>query len=949
MAAQRPSNLRHEAYGIYALTDDNHVVEPVFRAQSADLSADFSTEPQMQLADEGFVQIKENTPVVTVSWSLNQTAKDIVGTPAADIVNAMQAQSLLANADSKGTDRMRTLALGDELIYHITGGLTHDTAAGAGEEVHPDGGLTTSSWDMLGNRTAVNVAFTDNGSATDNQGFQVTMPDYDRKQVIRHVYVRMLVSATGSNGTITANLYSDASNGDGLPEKKLATSRSKEIGVDITSTTGEWVEFVFDDDVYYDAGETVHVFLEPSGYSDTTESLSLVTYTVASGDGNGERYTGSVFSEVDTVAVLYTIGWEWIENDFDIYTSSSRVDSTSDDYDSHVCHQDSHVDILIPIRGQVDLARVQYFSKLVVTSLSWSFDVGGVATFDTTLEGDNECTFTESKKIIDAISVTASRAQATEVYAGSGGNGTIKLDSATPTGAATATISATITTTTIVDAATNFVTAGFEAGHIFRVSGSASNDGVYTIDTITSGGGTNDVITVQGSGLLVAEGPTAGVVVTALTDDDIEGHVAKAFTDVYVVCVNGEQIPQVDALTDLVDPCDRDRLQWFWDSTNDQLNFTDELLNELDVVRIVGDPATDPSWQGSYELTSNPGDQGALFKGELDIRMITNTTLPRVIEGLEVSDDSSSADDTEVITISAGTFYLKNTVTDELELWKLTEDTVYAVEGDSDNFFITLTMLDDAGTGTHALFIEEIADGSPGDITDNHLIIALVTVGTDDVTNVVDARECHRHRLSLIQTATYSADLARETIMELGNEKDVERSLNKPVSVTTDVSAKDSDSELAVLLHKFDQKTAKVTGAASTSNVYDAAKLSVTAVDTSVVSGDIIIARGSKAIVKSVDSTNNDYIVHAWFGDVPFDGAAFDIYDGKMTAEFLEDNIGIQTNLYTSKDRKESEKTIIIETIDSRATSESLSASVGGDGEFSFSLLSDNLRSFVVS
>ena len=80
------------------------------------------------------------------------------------------------------------------------------------------------------------------------------------------------------------------------------------------------------------------------------------------------------------------------------------------------------------------------------------------------------------------------------------------------------------------------------------------------------------------------------------------------------------------------------------------------------------------------------------------------------------------------------------------------------------------------------------------------LILAVVVKdGAADITSITDCREFHRNSLGLIQSASYSVDMSRELIFELGNKRAVARSLNKPVNVTVDFSAMDSDEELYTL------------------------------------------------------------------------------------------------------------------------------------------------------
>lgn len=185
--------------------------------------------------------------------------------------------------------------------------------------------------------------------------------------------------------------------------------------------------------------------------------------------------------------------------------------------------------------------------------------------------------------------------------------------------------------------------------------------------------------------------------------------------------------------------------------------------------------------------------------------------------------------------------------------------------------------------------------------------------------------------------------------MELGNHRDVERSLNKPVPVTADVTAKDTDEELYVLLHEVSTADLVTTSVADQSAIsYTDTTLTDTDNFTTTPSpGDIVVVRGVKGLVKS--STASVCTVYGWYGETPLDGVGYSIYKGILNSDRMSESLGIQVNLFTSEDREETDKNIIIETINARPVSQSLSVSVGGDGELSFSLNSDNVRALVVA
>ena len=77
---------------------------------------------------------------------------------------------------------------------------------------------------------------------------------------------------------------------------------------------------------------------------------------------------------------------------------------------------------------------------------------------------------------------------------------------------------------TIVGSGVSFVTQGFREGMEIVISGSASNNGTYTIASITGGGTT---ITVDSQDTLVAEGPVSCTMAT-LTDFTITGYTGNA-------------------------------------------------------------------------------------------------------------------------------------------------------------------------------------------------------------------------------------------------------------------------------------------------------------------------------------------------------------------------------------------------------------------------------------
>jgi len=438
------------------------------------------------------------------------------------------------------------------------------------------------------------------------------------------------------------------------------------------------------------------------------------------------------------------------------------------------------------------------------------------------------------------------------------------------------------------------------------------------------------------------------------------------FTEIFKVYINGEEVNEVDTAAELRKPCDSgEKPNWFHNTSDspDTVEFNPGSIRELDCVQFVGDPVSDPTWTGDYQLTSQPGDQGGLFKGELNIKLITDTARPRVIEGFTI--EAANAGNDNVVIINTGTVYLKNPRTNNLEIVKVYETTYHTMTVGSErnavqvsgnptfeSTLLTLEMENDSIKVVEINALDDLAS-----FTDDLVVIgAVFTTQTGVpgfVTEVFDYRECHVHRMSLIQSATLGAALDRETVEELGNEDNVEMSLNKPITVTTDVTAKDADEELLVLTHDADggKLIVENTNPVATNIIYtDNTLEDITSPSefSDLTGGDILVVRGSKGIVESV-SGDIVTLKGRWFGETPIDGTPYAIHNGVLESRRMEDNIGIQVNLFTSDDREEGEKTIIIETIRARPSSDGVSIAVGGDGELSFSLTSDNLRAFAVA
>lgn len=847
------STLQHESYGFYVLTDENKTVQPVYRAQGMDIGGDYTTETLMELANQGVTEIKEDTPVFSFSITGNQVAV-IDEDTAATTVTGLQWLALMCNEDSIGIQSQVVFSIGEILKYHTSGinsVVTDETMAAINQGC---------IFNMLGGDTALTDGTEDVTSAgsTNYLGIELTTPNRDKKMIVRHVSFR-LKKVGSPAGSVFAYIAED-----GGPTQ-IAQSNSIVIDTNLT-TSYDWVEFTFPKDVYLDHNTTYHIGISTSGYtySSGVTELNVECYTVASGGNYDAGANIASLANTTTVSVTYSLGWEWDESEFDYSIQSHEVNTLNVDPESGYNAYPTTVDLLIPIRGVAELQRTQIYHQAAVTSVSFTFDVGGLATYEVGLESDNHRMFIDDRKAADLYSVKLT----------SSGDGALTSD----------------TTATL-------------------------NSSTVNCDKV-------DYTTI---------------------DWDADG--------VYAVYLNGKELKQATNGAELNDPSARRHcgtVRWaIPDSETDQLIFTVNTLQLDDVIRIVYNSTTDPTWS-DYRLTSEPGDLGGLRKGELDISLITDTSRPRIIEGMKVV--ATDAGNTRTVTVLPGSCYLKNTTTDELEVFAFPEGFYYSMSNTNDSIYLCLSMEGDCPV------IHEILDGDVTTLDEYDLVLALVAVdASSHVTGVTDVREFHRSKMHLIQTASMSADLSRDVIEELGNEGVVERSLNKPISVTTDVTAKDADEELNVLIHE--PSTIVDTESNSTNITYNATTLTHAGknftTEALVTAGDIVVSRGSKAIVKTVGTTT--LTLYSWYGDVPPPHQGYTIYKGILKSDEMSDDVGIQVNLYTSNDKDEygtnnalGDKRAVIEVTQCKPSSDSLSISTGGDGEMGFSLMSDNLRAFQV-
>lgn len=845
------STQQHESYGFYALTDKNQTVQPIHRVQGMDIGGDYTTTALVELANQGITEIKENTPVFSFSISGNQVAvidEDV----AATTVTGLQWLALMCNEDSIGINSQVVYGIGETLKYH---------SSGTNQYVTPEVYNTNSDgcmFNMLGGDTSADEDV-DEGGGTNFIGIEFQTPNRDKKMIIRHVSFS-LKQVGDPVGTVFAYIAEDSG------PSQIAQSSSMDI--DTIDGAYSLVEFTFTKDTYLDLDTAYHIGISTSGYTynDGVDELIIETYVVTAGGAYDAGATIGALGLTVTKAVVYSLGWEWDESEFDHSITSHEVDTTSvDPYTGYNAYP-TNIDILVPIRGISELQRTQIYHQASVTSIAFNFDVGGVATYEVALETDNHRMFIDDRKAADLYAVTLAAA----------GDGAL-------------------------------VTSG----------------------TATIDGASVDCDTVTYTGI----------------DWDTDG--------VYAVYWNGKELEQATTGGELNDPMAKRHcgsIRWaIPDTEDDVLAFTENTLVLDDVIRIVFNNAVDPTW-ASYRLTSEPGNSGGLYKGELDISLITDTNRPRVIEGLKVVNPTG---DDSVIQILPGSCYLKNTTTDDLEVFTFPEGFYYSSLGTvSKVFYIFLSMEGDCPT------IHEInyTDGNLTTVDEYDLLLAAVTIdGSGYVLSIVDLREVHRSKMHLIQTSSLAADLGRDVIEELGNEDIVERSLNKPIAVTADISAKDTDEELNVLIHE--PSTSVDTEANSANITYNATTLTQAGKNfttEAVVSvGDIIVARGSKAIISAVGTTT--VTIYSWYGDIPPPHQGYDVYKGILKSDEMDDNIGVQVNLYTSNDRDEygasnalGDKRIVIESTQCKTSSDTLSISTGGDGEMSFSLMSDNLRAFYV-
>lgn len=822
----RIASLKHDSYGIYALTDANGTVKPIYRGQGIDIGGDQTIEELLEIGNDGIVQHKENTPVYTLTIRGNLVAKEFVDTVGSE-VTAVQWLGILGNHDSVGTQGQAVFSMGKPVKYHISGGNHYSTQTHAY--------ITDDCCINLAGALSRNDSIFDD--ANDAFGFEFVAPNRDKKMVIK--YVGFYLKQGGSpTGYMMASIQTDAA---GVPSGNTFADSNR---VDVSVFTGAYVLYIFTfpEDFYMTPGTTYHVTLKSFLDTYVAKTVSVSDFTVA-GNGNYEYSpNGGAWINTGTKSLEYTVGWYWELDEYNMSAITKAIDTTltSVDPDTGRNSYPCAVDIFVPIKGLSELQRVRVFHSFSITSTRMSFNVDGVQTWESGLEGDNQSIFYEDRKVVDISS--------------------------------------------------HQVTSGEQTAQIVNLS--------------------------------------------------------ATYSEVYEVYLNNEIVKMATSATDRDIP---DAHKWTQSAGTITFSLNSITIKELDMIKVSGNPLNDPTW-ASYRLVSTPGDQGGLYKGEVDIALLTDTSRPRVIEGLKVL---NPANDDSVIQILQGTCYLKNTTTDELELYKFYESLYYTATTIPGTYYLCLT----TSNGVPLITTVDQASAIPSEY---ELILASVTIdGSSFVSVVSDKREFLRSRLSLIQSADFGADFGREVVQEIGNERDVARSLNTPVPVTVDVTAKDTDEELNVLIHDpsklVDSEVASVANISYTTTTLVHAGKDFTA-EALVKIGDVVRARGSKAIVTAIGTTTLTFS-SGWFGGTPPVGHVYTIYEGILKAKELDDDIGVQVNFYLTDDRSEydstgyglGDKRVVVESIQGRTASDSLSISVGGDGEMSFSLNSDNLRVLYVA
>lgn len=407
-------------------------------------------------------------------------------------------------------------------------------------------------------------------------------------------------------------------------------------------------------------------------------------------------------------------------------------------------------------------------------------------------------------------------------------------------------------------------------GWTFPVDGFATFDVSMEADNFTFYQGGNEDVEIESYNI---ESAANSITITK----------ADAIDRVYL---NGEELTQASATSELTDTSSR---KWYWVVGSDTtLEFTTGLLRAGDKVRVwfQADSTTyPPVWTGglgiNYNLTTDPGDQGAIQRQDVEAYLITNTNTGRIIEGFECVDIAPAG----TLNINPGLAYVINSKTDgdgDVEFYRyktasgLDVSTVTTSVG-GDAWRVVALYTNSSGVLVSAAFDDAAALA----LKANAVVVATINANDGVINSFQDARDWGRQGLSLVQNLTLSADLTRDAIYQLGYERAVERSLNKPVNISGNVTALDADGEIMNLL-------------SGSSNFH----------------------------VNSVETAQRE-----------------------LRLSDLSSTIGLQINLFDSgQTHTDATKKIVIEALDCKANNISLSNATQSNGELSFSVQGDKLR-----
>lgn len=966
------SRLQHDQYAIYALTDPNLTIEPMTRVQSADFGADFNTDVLYELGNTGYVQQKEDTPAVSISLSGNQLAKD------AEIdVHPLQWLALLANGNTNlidstygDADAKEVVIIGEavylhngEIIAPLTSphsdsddcDFTYDTTGPTGYSK-----LAASFW-LQENAILRNVSFRikRTGAVVNDTKIHVFVTD-ETSNLPDNTYIDRAdyYSYTEDDESGTETRWSAST--DAIDSDDLETDYSRIFCAQFTGGVkllgGQKYFIVWSMDAETDTG-----FGCTEGSYDYSSGLTIelacksgtdVTYTNAYGYAEG---TPDAWEAISTATMIhYSIGLDKVTADFDKYIAGDDSLSSATGSLESTNSIPSTIDLVVPIKGQVELNRVIYYGQCFTNSIALNFDVGGLSTWDVALESDNRSMFAGDRKGMSVRSI--------EVDVG-----------------VNATVGTTITLSG--DSSTSADTLDFPTAEDF--------DDIYQVylnGEELEQATTNSTLN------------TSGVTRWAIPDNEIDQIAFSPNTLVENDVVRIVYDPVIDnswADYELSsEPGDQGGIR------KGELDI--KMITDTTIPRVVeGLEITAGTNQSVAEVIVSPGACYLdVSEGEYDIDQPSSPKLElfrqtftseiQIGTATDWATEVTTVNDTDVIT-SLGSYTITMTsVTnlkegmdiiivddDDATDWVLGEITditgsdatiniYYLSSGgftlaSGDNVYIASRYLvaksDRYGNMIITCHSYETASDPPKyyetDVNTDELLLAKVVLRYDNVGStaslvykVEDMREFHINTLSLVQTASFSADLSRDAIFELGNKNAVERNLSTPITVTTDFTAKDSDDELYILLHQPEIITTIPRD--ETNNRFTATSAVCNAGFSNISAGDLLEVRGSIGVVSSVTDSSN-IVISTWYGGVPLDGSAIIARKGILKAKETSSQLGIQVNLYESDDKLESEKHVIFETIDARPASDSISISTGSDGEVSASLTSDNLRAMLVA